>query len=173
MKKLLAIFITVALFLPLAFGQSGEETCTNARVIQMTELGLGDAIIVARIKTSQCSFSLTDEDLVSLSQSGVSDQVIVAMLEASVLTSPKVTVDDMPLEEHTMAQGKTGGRLGRLATFGIKSVKWKAYLQGGRAEMSASRSPTIILELPMTKGSNLVIYTLNLFLTPCPLPIVA
>ena len=130
--------------------QPGEETCNNARVIQMTELGLGDAIIVARIKTSQCSFSLTDEDLVSLSQSGVSDQVIAAMLEASVLTSPNVTVDDMPLDAHTMGQGKTGGRIGRALTLGIKSVKWKAYLQGGHAGVTASRSPTIIFELPMT-----------------------
>ena len=128
--------------------QAGAATCDNARVIQMTESGLGDAIIVARIKTSQCNFSLTDEDLLSLSQSGVSDQVIAAMLEASMLTSPIVSVDDMPLEVHTMGQGKIGGRFGRFITMGIKSVKWKAYLQGSSASVCASRRPNILFELP-------------------------
>lgn len=128
--------------------QAGAATCDNARVIQMTESGLGDVIIVARIKTSQCNFSLTDEDLISLSKSGVSDQVVAAMLEASVLTSPNITVDDMPLELHTMGQGKVGERFGSIITMGIKSVKWKAYLQGSSASVCVSRRPNIMFELP-------------------------
>jgi len=127
---------------------SGVETIDNARVIQMTEMGLGDAIIVAKIKTSKSSFSLTDQDLVELSKAGVSDSVIAAMLEASVLTNPNITVDEVPLELHTLGQGKVGGRLGRFATLGIKSAKWKAYLQGPHSSVYASRTPTMIFELP-------------------------
>ncbi len=151
-KSIRKLFLLTTIFLGAmtwSLGQQpGEATCDNARVTQMTEMGLGDAIIVARIKTSDCNFSLADEDLVSLSKAGVSDLVIAAMLEANVLTSPKVTVDDMPLTVHTMGQGKTGGRFGSMMTMGIKSVKWKAYLQGSSAGVCASRSPKIVFELP-------------------------
>ncbi len=131
------------------FAQGGRsETIDNARVIQMAKMGLGDAIIIAKIKTSKCVFSLADEDFLELSKAGVSDTVIAAMLEASVLTEPIITADETPLTLHTMAQGKIGGRLGSMLTLGIKSVKWKAYLQGRNSRVLTSRSPTLIFDLP-------------------------
>lgn len=133
---------------PLFAQQSNAGIIDNARVMQMTEMGLGDAIIVARIKTNKCNFSLSDLDLVKLSKAGVSDSVIAAMLEANVLTEPIITVDEKPLALHTMGQGKVGGRLGSMMTLGIKSVKWKAYLQGKHSGVYVSRTPIIIFELP-------------------------
>ena len=120
----------------------------------MTKLGLGDDIIVAKIRTSRCNFSLSDKDLLNLKQAGVSDKVIAAMLEASVLTSPEVSVDGKLMELHTLGQGKVGGRLGRIATVGLKSVKWKAYLQGPHASVYTSRNPMIVLELPSDDSIN-------------------
>jgi len=124
------------------------EEITNSRVIEMTELGLGDDIIIAKFKTAQCKFILSDRDLLALKQAGVSDKVVAAMLEANVLTSPRVWVDGQPLELHTLAQAKVGGRLGRALTVGIKSAKTKAYLQGPTATLSAGRKPKIAVELP-------------------------
>jgi len=51
-----------------------------------------------------------------------------------------------------VGQGKVGGRLGRIATMGIKSAKWKAVLQGRESGVLGSRPPTIILELPAGDG---------------------
>jgi hypothetical protein len=66
---------------------------TNARVVDMTKLGLDDDIIIARIKHGVCEFQLTDSDLLELKKSGVSSKVVTAMLEsvpvASVTASPE------------------------------------------------------------------------------------
>jgi hypothetical protein len=52
---------------------------TNARVVEMTKLGLDDDIIIARIKHGNCDFQLLDADLLDLKKSGVSSKVVTAM----------------------------------------------------------------------------------------------
>jgi len=120
----------------------------NARVVEMTRMGLGDEIIIAKIKTTHPKFTLTDNDLVELKQANVSDKVVAAMLEASVLRDARVKIDGNPVEVHTVGQAKAGGRLGSMLTVGIKSTKSKAYLQGQHASVIVSRNPTIEIELP-------------------------
>ncbi|MFB3922509.1 MAG: hypothetical protein ACE145_12355 [Terriglobia bacterium] len=125
-----------------------EGDIDNARVIEMCKLGLDDEIVIAKIKTGHTKFSLGDSDLVALKQAGVSGKVIAAMLEASVLKEPHVVIDGNPAELHTLGQAKVGGRLGSSLSFGIKSVKSKAYLQGQHAAIIVSKSPNIEMELP-------------------------
>ncbi len=127
--------------------QVGEEI-NNNRVIELTKMGLDDEIVIARIKTGQPKFSLADEDLVSLKKSGVSGKVIAAMLDASVLTAAAVKIDGKKCELHTLGQAKVGGRLGRAFTYGIKSVKQKAYLQGQHSTVVVSPTPIIEIEIP-------------------------
>jgi hypothetical protein len=109
---------------------------------------LGDDIIIARMKTGACKFAVSDNDLSGLKKANVSDKVIAAMLEASVLTKPRITIDGNPLELHTIGQEKIGGRLGHAVSLHIKSVKDKAYLQGQHASVLAGSKPTIQIELP-------------------------
>src|ERR1035438_5248976 len=130
------------------FLRAQDTEITNVRVVEMTKLGLGDDIIIARIKTGACKFALLDNDLAGLKKANVSDKVIAAMLEASVLTKPRVTIDGNPLELHTIGQEKVGGRLGHDVSLHIKSVKEKAYLQGQHASVFASSTPAIQIELP-------------------------
>lgn len=125
-----------------------DSDMDNARVIQLTKTGLDDEIIIAKMKTAHCKFSLGDNDLMDLKKAGVSPKVIAAMLDASVLTSAVVKVDGNPLELHTLGQAKAGGRLGHTLSGGFKSVKQKAYLQGQHAAVVASRHPNIEIELP-------------------------
>lgn len=139
-----ALFVFV--ISPFLVAQDAE--ITNVRVVEMTKLGLGDEIIIARIRTGSCKFAVADNDLAALKKANVSDKVIAAMLEASVLTKPRITIDGNPLELHTIGQEKVGGRLGHDVSFGIKSVKEKAYLQGQHASVLASSTPSIQIELP-------------------------
>jgi len=120
----------------------------NARVVEMTRIGLGEEIIIAKIKTAHPNFSLTDNDLVELKKANVSDKVVATMLEASVIKNARVKIDGNPVEIHTVGQSKVGGRLGSKLSFGIKSVKSKAYLQGQHASVIVSRNPSIEIELP-------------------------
>lgn len=133
---------------------AGQDEITNQRVVEMAKLGLDDEIIIARIKAGKAKFELADADLLSLKASGVSPKVVAAMLDASVLTEPKVTVNGTALDLHTLAQAKAGGRLGNLLTGGIKSVKWKAYLQGGSASASVASASTISIALELPRGDS-------------------
>jgi hypothetical protein len=125
-----------------------ESDVDNARVIEMTHKGLGDAVIIARIKASATRFELSDDDLANLKKQGVSDAVVAAMIQSTQLTVAKVTIDGNPVEVRTIGEQKVGGRLGHDLTAGIMSVKNKAYLQGQHASVIASRNAVIEIELP-------------------------
>jgi hypothetical protein len=73
---------------------------------------------------------------------------VAAMIQSTQLTSPKVKIDGNPVEVRTIGEQKVGGRLGHVASFGIKSVKNKAYLQGQHASLIVSRHPVVEIELP-------------------------
>jgi hypothetical protein len=119
----------------------------NAHVIQMTQKGLGDDVIIARIKTSPTKFDLSDDDLAALKHANVSDKVVAAMIESTKLTVASVRVDGNPVQMHTIGQQKEGGRLGHDISLGFKSVKEKAYIQGQHASVISSRKPEIEVEL--------------------------
>jgi tetratricopeptide (TPR) repeat protein len=59
------------------------EILTNDAVVTMVKAGLGEEIILDKVKTSQGQFDLSVQGLVRLKESGVSEAVIKAMMEAS------------------------------------------------------------------------------------------
>ena len=144
MKPLLPLVVVfAALTLSLASSQNQStagqgSSITNARIIEMSKLGLDDDIIIAKIKSESCEFQMGDTDLVDLKKAGVSPKVIAAMLDSSVLTSPRVTINKDEVPIHTMGQSKVGGRLGHDLTLKMKSVKEKAYLDGPHSTIVAS-----------------------------------
>lgn len=85
-KGHLSLFCCVLVMCTLSFlGIRAQDSgITNARVIEMTKLGLGDDIIIARIKTGNCQFALSDNDLAQLKKANVSDKVVAAMLEPAL-----------------------------------------------------------------------------------------
>jgi hypothetical protein len=123
-------------------------TLTNTRIIEMAKIGLDDDIIIAKIKNGTCHFELGDSDLLDLKKAGVSSKVVAAMLDANVLTSPRVTVNNNEVTLHTLGAAKVGGRLGHIATVGIKSTKEKAYLEGQHSAVISNSTPTIEIDLP-------------------------
>jgi len=148
----LLYFAVLSLFIlatPRIHSQSTlESDVDNSRVIEMSHKGLGDDVIIARIKASATKFNLSDDDLAALKKAGVSDSVVAAMIQSTQLTSPKVAIDGNPVEVRTIGEQKVGGRLGHAVSFGIMSVKNKAYLQGQHASVIASRKPVVDIQLP-------------------------
>jgi hypothetical protein len=143
------------IIVPLFFGtiravsqSSLESDVDNSRIVEMTHKGLGDDVIIARIKASATRFQLSDDDLATLKKAGVSDSVVAAMIQSTQLTSPKVTIDGNPVEVRIIGEQKVGGRLGHTVSLGIMSVKNKAYLQGQHASIIASRKPMLDIQLP-------------------------
>lgn len=68
---------------PPATTSSASGKITNARVVEMTKMGLDDDVIVARIKHGVCDFQLSDPDLLALKTQGVSSKVVAAMLDSA------------------------------------------------------------------------------------------
>ncbi len=128
------------------FGLIGPNGAGKTTTMECVE------VIIARIKASPTKFDLSDDDLAALNKAGVSDAVVAAMIQSTQLAVAKVKIDGNPIELRVIGEQKVGGRLGHDVTFGIKSVKNKAYLQGQHASVMASRTPVIEIELPANEN---------------------
>jgi len=62
---------------------TAQEVLTNESVIAMKKAGLSDAVILAKIRSSQSKFDTKTQSLVGLKSAGLSDQIIEAMVSAS------------------------------------------------------------------------------------------
>ncbi|NOT48244.1 MAG: hypothetical protein HOP17_10915 [Acidobacteria bacterium] len=54
----------------------------NADVLKLFDSGVGDRVIVAKIRQSQTNFETSSEELLKFKAHGLSDEVILAMIEA-------------------------------------------------------------------------------------------
>ena len=130
----------------------------NSVVIAMMNKGLDDSIIVAKIKSSSWTFKLTDDDMLALRKSGVSAPVVAAMVDSSVLSTARVTIDNQPVQIDTLGQAKTAGRLLNNLTGDLTPLRENAFLEGPVAMNAASPMPDITITLP--RGDTIESYIL-------------
>jgi hypothetical protein len=139
------------------------ETLTNASIITLSRAGLGDDVIIAKIKATANQFDLTTDQVIALKQTGISGAILAAMIAASSSSpvsdkgalsadSPDPLVPhpsgvyllaDSPapgkmlrLDPTTANQTKTGGMLGYALTGGLASVSMKSILPGAAARIA-------------------------------------
>ena len=93
----------------LAFQGSGDEVLTNEAVITMTKAGLGDAVIVAKIRSSKTAFDLSVDEMIRLKKEGVADEVLNAMIEAAAPAGPTASSSGTPLGRSGPASASSGG----------------------------------------------------------------
>jgi hypothetical protein len=67
--------------------EANSQVLTNADVLFMTQAELGDAVIIDKIKSSQCRFDASPSALVGLKEAGVSQPVLDAVVHAAHTTS--------------------------------------------------------------------------------------
>lgn len=89
--KLAILFAATA-----AAGQT--EILTNAKIIEMTEVGLAPEIITLKIRASAVDFDISTDALIALKKAGVKDDVISAMVEKG-RSIKKATRPTAPLSE--------------------------------------------------------------------------
>ena len=163
---------------------SGKTALSNDDVIKMVQAKLGDAVIVAKIKASACKFDTSTDALIKLKQSGVSDVVLAAMAEggntsgapgAGSTAAPPPDPNDpnsphdsgiyylrqdpgghqmTQIEPTIYSQGKVGGAFTSAMTYGLKKVKMKAVVEGGRAALRITESRPIFYFYFEGKGSS-------------------
>jgi tetratricopeptide (TPR) repeat protein len=78
---ILWLSVIFSLSIPNAFA---AEVLTNDAVVTMVKAGLGEEIVLSKIKASQSQFDLSVEGLLRLKEAGVSETVIKAMVETAV-----------------------------------------------------------------------------------------
>ncbi|MBI3391739.1 MAG: hypothetical protein HY039_00980 [Nitrospirae bacterium] len=71
--------------------RAADVTLTNADVVEMVKAGLGEAVVVGKIKTApRVNFDTSTGGLVKLKKAGVKDQVVNAMMERQAVKAPMV-----------------------------------------------------------------------------------
>lgn len=72
--------LTALLLVLVVTSVGAQEVLSNDSVIAMKKAGLSDAVILAKIRSSQAKFDTSTQALVALKQAGVPDAVIEAMV---------------------------------------------------------------------------------------------
>lgn len=154
-----------------------EEVLKNGTIIVLKDLGLGESIIVEKIKSSRCDFDVSLNGLKQLKTAGVPDGVISAMLsaksaakgrgEAVQVADPNdpnsphepgiwllEEVDGKPkmtqLEPSVYTQSKSG--VGFFIQFG-ETVKNRAVMRSAHSEIvTTNRQPTFYFYFERTQS---------------------
>jgi tetratricopeptide (TPR) repeat protein len=77
------------------------EVLNNDAVVTMVKSGLGEAIILEKVKISQGQYDLSVQGLVRLKESGVSEAIIKAMMEAAPPPAGPGTPSPQAVEQRT------------------------------------------------------------------------
>lgn len=109
-RTLLVAAVTVAMLFAVA--ASAQTTLTNDGVVQMSKLGLGDEVVIAKIRQAEdVDFHVELEDLTKLKQAGLSSSVIAAMLDrvngnVAATQGAPAGVNDKPADSHAVPRSK-------------------------------------------------------------------
>jgi hypothetical protein len=136
------------------------ETLNNDSVLALLAAGLGDEVVIAKIKTSPSSFELTTDQVIALKQKGISGPVLAAMISASAAPTAMAMSVDSPdpmvphpsgmylagaekmtrIESTTTRQARTSGMFGYLLTSGLSGMRVKAAINGPKARVATSET---------------------------------
>lgn len=64
-----------------------KERLTNDIIIEMTKAGLGENVVINKIRISEPSFDLSTKAIIKLKENGINDKIINAMIETQNLNS--------------------------------------------------------------------------------------
>lgn len=162
MKLLAALRYSLALAIAFThFGVNAQDILTNKDLIQMAELGMGEAIILSRIETSNNDFDASTQALMELKRAKLSDNVLAKVILAANDKSKKVVDANDPLAPHrpgiyyvddsgnmvellptVSAQTKSKGHLAQAFSYGFAKATTVASLSGTNARLQLPASRT-------------------------------
>ena len=85
LRTLLLLVLVAGLLAPIA---EASEVMTNDAIVSMVKAGLGEELILSKIKTSTGQYDTTTNAIIKLKTEGVSDKIIQAMMGAPSAASP-------------------------------------------------------------------------------------
>lgn len=125
-RTLLTPLAVVLIAFVLLTSADAQEVLTNDAVTSMKRAGLSDAVILAKIRSSQSKFDTSTQGLLSLKQAGLSDQVIEAMVGHSgpggAVTAPGAAPGGGPPSARAAVMG--GMPTGRESIFHVRGEQY-------------------------------------------------
>lgn len=131
---------------------SAQQVLTNQDLIQMAELGMGEAIVLSQIENTSNDFDVSTSALMVLKKVGLSDLVVAKVIGAANNTGQKVIDPNNPLAAHrpgihyfdgtgnlvellptVTSQSKDKGRIGTALSYGIAKTKLVSRITGVHA----------------------------------------
>jgi hypothetical protein len=151
MKRAMGVLLLPVILSFLAAGAFAAEILSNEAVVTMVKSGLGEDLIVSKIKISQAQFDLSTNGILRLKTEGVSETIIKAMVEASATPAPPEakTAEAMARETQDAIGLYRQGKVGEAAAAfdkliaekpgddGLKIWKALALLEQARAKRDA------------------------------------
>jgi hypothetical protein len=155
----LSMISVLILVLTLGNDVRSEDTqpLTNADIVKLSSLGLGDDVVIAKIKQAKdVAFALDIADIEKLHNAGVSKPIIAAMLQRTTSREPDAGVRRPPIDVWTLVDGQPleipgiagsveasiGQAFKQAFLFSFKS-KMAVIAQGTSAKTRLSASPTV------------------------------
>jgi hypothetical protein len=137
-------------------GAAEEQPLSNADIIKLSKLSLGDEVIIAKIKTAKAvKFAIATDDLIKLKESGVSSPVIAAMLDrlsagapapATPAAGPAVARVKLVAKEGTLELKPMAGDLKTLVAPFVGMRRYVEFSGIASAARIKDPSPTLLLQ---------------------------
>jgi len=83
MERKIVAFAIIIISLILPSYVFAQETLTNETIVTLVKAGLGEELIISKIKTSQNQFDVSTDGILKLKKEGVNEKIMKAMIEAS------------------------------------------------------------------------------------------
>ncbi len=83
MKRSMGILLLSGILFVLAADVFAAEILTNDTIVEMVKAGLGEELIISKIKISQGRYDLSTDGILKLKKGGVGERIIRAMVETS------------------------------------------------------------------------------------------
>jgi hypothetical protein len=167
----LCAMMAVASFLPAAGQELSKRKLSNQDILDMASMGLGDDVILEKIKSApETDFATDLESLKALKAAHVSDPVIRAMINPKAASAPSAPSaatpvpanPDLPddvgvyikvrgkLNEVTpeVVGYKTGGVLKSMATYGMDKGHRNGTVQGPKSALQIGNDAEFIVRCP-------------------------
>ncbi|TCM21571.1 hypothetical protein EDF56_101236 [Novosphingobium sp. PhB165] len=155
---------------------AAAQPLSKQNALQLTQLGLGDDAIVAKISADKVDFDLSTDEMIALRKQGVSSAVIAAMISNRYQQKAEMSLDSpdpavphpaglyavqdighmhmLRMDSTVTNQAKTGGLLGYAFTGGIASMSVKASIQKETSAVPVQRQPRFYFFSAESNGSD-------------------
>ena len=175
MKKAIP-FLFITLMMLVANAQT-NEVLTNQSIVQLCQLGLGEAVVINKIKTSKNTFDVSIDGLIQLKKENVPQAVISQMIESAQSNTKEIQQNSNdPLSEHssgiyyyntlngelvqvypTNSTASTTNTAAMAFTYGLAKAKTKTLVPGLKSRTTITQSkPVFYFYLPENDQNNLL-----------------